>query len=108
MDRRLGVLLEVKLLDFLPARHDAGPATERDPAPGLVEILVIDPAEIPRRAGERHQIVACTLVVVVRHRVRKATHDCPSQICSMVTTGIRGLRDITLLLFFAERTEQSR
>lgn len=42
----LGVLLEMELFDFLPAGHDASAAADADVAVHLVEVLVIDRADV--------------------------------------------------------------
>ena len=69
------VFLEVEFFYFLPAGHDAGAAAEFDGAPLLVEVLVVDCADVGGLGGEGGHVVAFELVVVVGHCVGEAADD---------------------------------
>lgn len=72
MSRRLGVFLEMKFLDFLPASHNTSATTELDFAsPDGVEVLVVDCADKLGVTRERRKVVAAVLVVVIGHSVCK-------------------------------------
>ena len=72
---RLRMLLKVHLLDLLPACHDAGAAAEVDGAPHLVQVLVVDAPDVLRLVGERDEVEAAELVVMVLHGFGKAAYD---------------------------------
>lgn len=73
--RRFGVFLEVQFLHFLPAGHDTGAAADADVAPHVVEVGVVDGADVGGGAAEGGEVVAFKLVVVVGHCVGEAADD---------------------------------
>lgn len=72
---RLGVFLEVALLDFLPAGHDASASAYGDSVPRFVEIGVSYRADKSGVTREGDEIVAIKFVIVVCHCVDEATDD---------------------------------
>ena len=71
----LGMFLEMKFLDLLPAGHDASAAADADVTPHLVEITVVDCADVFGLARERGEIVAAELMIVVGHGIGEAANN---------------------------------
>ena len=78
---RLGMLLEMKLLDLLPAGHHASAAAEPDVAPHAVEVAMIDCADDMCAVREGDEIIAATVVVMVRKGIGEAANDCFGNVC---------------------------
>lgn len=66
------MLLEMQLLDFLPACHDSSSTTEPDILPHLIDVVVVDGANVTRMGGKSAEFVAPKVVIVICHCIAEA------------------------------------
>ena len=66
----------MELFYFLPACHYARTATEAYVTPHLLEVAVVDDADVRCLAREGRHLVALEVVVVVGHCVCEAADHC--------------------------------
>lgn len=82
-----GVFLEMEVFDFLPACHYARAAAEMDCVPALVEVLIVDAADVVGLVGEGDEFIAGGAVVVVGHCVDEPPDDGTCDICLLSVGG---------------------
>jgi hypothetical protein len=69
------MLLEMQVLDFLPASHDSCSSPKPNIPPHRIKIPVVYNADVICLTRECGELVSLEVVIVVGHCVREATDD---------------------------------